>query len=278
MPRNAVILKLDVIFKKAFTEHDEMLRGLLCGLLQVEAVENIKIRNSEIVPDGIDGKFVRMDLNLEADGKLINVEMQYRVDSDFKDRALFHWSKLYGGELKSGEDYRKLKPSICINIVNFNLFDCSDYHSCFKVMEEERHEVLSDKCEIHFFELKKIGKSINKDDKVRLWLQLINAETEEELDMLEQTGVLPIQNAVRVVRDMSEDTRIREAARIREKAMHDEASAMNSARREGVEQGIRQGIQQGLQQGVRQGRQQMLDKLRELGISEEIIGKIEGQT
>jgi len=228
MGKDVIKLKLDVIFKKAFSEQDEMLRGLLSGLLQVpyESIQKIVIKNSEILPSSVDGRFVRMDLNLEVDGSLINVEMQYRSDADYKDRALFHWSKLYGGELKSGDTFKDLKRSITINILNHSIFDCEEYHSHFTVMECDRHEILSDKCAIHFFELKKIGKTPDKNNKMQLWLQLINAETEEELAMLEQTGVEPIQNAVRVVREMSEDTKTRELARLREKALLDELSAM----------------------------------------------------
>jgi len=51
--------------------------------------------------------------------------------------------------------------------------------------------------------------------------------------MLEQTGVEPIQNAVRVVHEMSEDTKTRELARIREKALLDELSAISSAEEKG---------------------------------------------
>ena len=79
---------------------------------------------------------------------------------------------MYSGELKSGDEYGELKQSIFINIINFNMFDCPECHSLFRIMETTRHEVLSEKCAIHFFELKKV----NKDNRMELWLQLINAE------------------------------------------------------------------------------------------------------
>ena len=47
-----------------------------------------------------------------------------------------------------------------------------------------------------------------------------------------------MQKAVRVIYDMSEDARIREAARLREKALHDEASALKNAKAEGIEEGM----------------------------------------
>jgi predicted transposase/invertase (TIGR01784 family) len=280
MGENAVRLKLDIVFKKTFSEYDELLHGLLADLLKkpYDSIKNIKIRNSEILPDSLTGKFVRMDLNVEADGELINVEMQYRLDANFKDRALFHWSKLYGGELKSGEDYGDLKPSICINIVNHNIFDCEEYHSCFRVLEENRLEMLSDKCAIHFFELKKIGKDIDKDDKTKLWLQLINAESEEEFAMLEQTGVAPIQKAVRVIREMSEDVKMQEIARMREKALHDEATALNGARREGEAIGLTKGRAEGRAEGNRETAKIIARNALRMGMNTDAVIQLTGLT
>ena len=52
--------------------------------------------------------------------------------------------------------------------------------------------------------------------------------------MLAQTGVVPIQKAVYVLHQMSEDEKIQEMARVREKALLDEATAMSGAKREGL--------------------------------------------
>ena len=114
-------------------------------------------------------------------------------------------------------------------------------------MEKNRHEVLTDKFGIHFFELKKIGKNPNKDNPMELWLQLINAETEEELDMLENTNVQEISKAILVLRELNADENMRRLAEIREKALHDEASAINSAEERGMAKGIVKGIEEGIE-------------------------------
>ncbi|MGN1305434.1 MAG: hypothetical protein ACI4YB_10425 [Oscillospiraceae bacterium] len=51
--------------------------------------------------------------------------------------------------------------------------------------------------------------------------------------MISQTNVPIMKKAVNVIYDMSEDTKIREIARLREKALHDEASALKNAKAEG---------------------------------------------
>jgi len=126
------------------------------------------------------------------------------------------------------------------------MFDCPEFHSHFTVMEKNRHEVLTDKCSIIFFELKKISKNANKNNRKELWLQLINAESKEELDMLAQTGVEPIQKAVYTLYQMSEDEKIQELAHQREISLHDEATRMGSARREGLVEGRAEGRREGM--------------------------------
>jgi len=280
MEENAVKAKLDVVFKKLMSENPDLLQDFLASMLKIpyESIKDIKILNSEILPETISGKFSRLDLKMDVDGKLINAEIQIKDTNEYKDRAMYYWTKLYGGDLKSGEDYIDLKTSITINIINFNLFDCREFHSEFTVMERTRYEVLSEKCAIHFFELKKIGKEINKEDKAELWLQLINAETKEEFDMLEQTGIAPIQRAVFVLHQMSEDEKTQEIARLREKALHDETTALNHATRKGLEKGIEKGIerQEGLQEGRQEERQEIIAKLRLSGMSEDEINRILG--
>lgn len=73
---------------------------------------------------------------------------------------------------------------------------------------------------------------------MELWLQLINAETEEDLTMLEQTNVQEINQAILVLRELNADEKIRYFADMREKALHDEASALHHAREEGMKLSI----------------------------------------
>ena len=66
---------------------------------------------------------------------------------------------------------------------------------------------------IHFFELREVGRELNASDRKKIWLQFINADKKEEFKMLENSNIPEISKAVRVIRDMSADTRMREAAR-----------------------------------------------------------------
>jgi len=243
---NLVRPKLDIIFKKMMSDK-ELLRSFLSNALKVaeDSIKEIEFLNTEILPENSEGKLSRMDLRLDVDGRSINCEIQVNKQHDYADRVLYLWARLFGGGLERGEPYGKLKESICINIVGFEMFSAPEYHSHFTVMETTRHEVLSDKCGIYFFDLTKIHdirEKVNIDDKLELWLQLINAETEEEFDMLEQTGVVPIQKAVSSIHAMRRDRAIRQAAFDREIDLHDEATRMEGARRDGKAEGKAEGI------------------------------------
>ena len=88
--------------------------------------------------------------------------------------------------------------------------------------------------------------------------------------MVEATSMPIIQKAVKVIYDMSEDTKIRELARLREKALHDEASALRQA----TEEGIAIGREEGIAIGEERQRNSMIEKMRAMGMTEEQIKSI----
>ena len=276
MGRSVVSAKLDIIFKKIFTENADMLHEFIADILDIpsESIKEIIIKNQELSPDNPEGKFSRLDLNLKVDDSLVNVEIQLKGELDFRDRALFYWSKLYTSELKSGDVYGNLKKAITINIINFNMFDGADYHTEIVTAIKGTDKIYSDKFSMHFFELKKVNQKVNPNNRRELWMQFLNADSEEDFEMLKETNVPIINKAVRVIYDLSEDTRIREAARIREKALHDEASALANAKNEGRAEGIAQGIAQGMIAGRAEGEASIIAKMKAFGMSEEQIKAI----
>ena len=249
MKRNIVKAKLDIIFKKLFGDekNKDILHAFISDILDIpyDSIDNIVIQNPELVPNAMDEKFSRMDVKLMVDDRLVNIEIQISNEGCFEDRTAYHWARLFTSDLKQGEDYGSLKQSITINIINFNMFECDEYHSSFSLREDTRHEKLTDKCAIHFFELKKIKRQPNPKDRKELWMQLINAESEEELDMLTKTEVPAIKKAANVIMDMSTDARLREEAWQREMMLHDRATALRTAREEGEKIGEKRGEKRG---------------------------------
>ena len=259
----------------------------MSALLEIprKSIEKITLNNVEITPEYLEQKFSRLDMKMDVDGKTVNVEMQVNYEPDFRERTLFYWSKLYSEELKTGDEYGSLKRTVCINLIDFNLFDCEDYHSQFSVMEHSRHEVLTDKLSIHFFELKK-SRKYHKNSPMDEWLDLINAETEGDLMEIQNSTVIPeVNKTILIIRNLSGDEKIRQEAYYREKRLHDEATALGHARREGIAQGRAEGRAEGLTQGraegLTQGRaetiHEMKQRMRDRGMTDDEIRAILGE-
>ena len=274
-----VKLKLDLIFKRVFgtEEHKNWLANLVANLLDIplESIENIEIQNTEIVPDYLNQKFLRLDFRVKVNDEIINIELQVHFEEDYAERTLYYWSKLYSEQLKVKDAYGDAEKTICINILNFNLFDCKEYYSSFKIMEESRHSILTDRFSIVFFELKKL-KNARKNKPVEVWLDLINAETEGDLEMIESTtNVKDIHDIIFTIREMSADEKTRYEAEMREKAIMDERSALTNSERRGFKKGEAIGLEKGKalgeKRGIEKGKVLGLEKGKALGIEEGMI-------
>lgn len=116
---------------------------------------------------------------------------------------------MYTGELQKNEDYLNLKNAIAINIIDFNIFDCEEYHSTFKIFEEHRKELLTDKFRIDFLELRKAKECKKRDsmtNKKQMWMDFLNTNAEDEKTLERLSSESPImKKAVAVLRQMSVD-------------------------------------------------------------------------
>ena len=283
-------LKLDIVFKKVFGDRTrpERIISLLAAILKIprRSIKSVIIENPEIPPEELQNKAIRLDLKLKLNDRTVNVEMQICHQSYYRDRTLFYWAKLFTEPLKSGEEYDELKETICINIINFNLFDKESYYSLYRPIDSETGEVLSEKFQIIFCELQKLEKYPDGSD-LYDWLCLINAETEADLMAIEErTSDKEISDTIVRVRELSADDNEKMLAFYRERALHDEASNLKWARNEGKAEGIiegrREGIKEGRKEGIKEGRKEgrregidtVLNALRLKGISEEIINSL----
>ena len=120
--------------------------------------------------------------------------------------------------------------------------------------------------QIHFFELKKVKDGINKSNRKNLWLQFIKSTKKEEFEMLRTAEMSELNKAINDLYDMNNNERLKELARMREKAMHDRASALEEA--------MQTGRAEGIAKGRANERAEMLDKMKAFGLSDDDIKKI----
>ncbi|MCL1857725.1 MAG: Rpn family recombination-promoting nuclease/putative transposase [Oscillospiraceae bacterium] len=228
-------LNNDILFKMLFVQYPELLKKLVAELLRItyDSIEKFEITNSEIPPETIGNKFCKLDINMFVNGQRVNIEIQVENEGDFPERSLFHWAREYSTALSEGENYAELPRTIIISIIYFKLFKCKEFHSEYQALEVTRHTPLTDKFNMHYFELPKLPQSVSADKSLELWLSLFKAKTEEELEKIEGLGVSVMKEAIGAYRHVSATKEFRELERMRSKARHDEAQALKNAEERG---------------------------------------------
>lgn len=187
--------KMDFVFKRIFgnEEHPNVLISFLNAVLNpVDPIKSVELKNHTAQKNYLEDEYSRLDvLAITNKGEHINIEIQLKDQYNIVKRSLYYWSKLYEGQLESGENYQKLSRTICINLLNFNLLNHNKFHTVYRLKDCETNEELTDVMELHFIELKKMKDIKNVKDiesKLEAWIYFINepeSEIVEELEKIE---------------------------------------------------------------------------------------------
>jgi predicted transposase/invertase (TIGR01784 family) len=282
MPKRLKILN-DFAFQKAFGEKGDepQLLALLNAVLErtgkgnLESVEIIEAKDLPAELAG--GKSGKLDvLGKLRDGTKVNVEVQIKNRYNLEKRSLYYWSRKYGGDFKSGEDYRDLMPVITVNIIDYSLFPTiEDYHTSYHLWEDRNKEVmLTDACELHYLDLVKFRKMKEYDlkDALQRWLVYFNEYSTEEMigEVVKMDGAIGL--AEEKLGMILRDPGLLRAYEGYEKAASDWTSGINGARREGRAAGEKAGREAGRQEGkIEVGR-----KLKSRGYGPDEIAEITG--
>ena len=232
--------KMDFVFKKIFgnEKHPNILISFLNAVLNPsDPIKSVTLQDTTIEKEYLTDKYSRLDVRATTDkGEHINIEIQLDNKYNMIKRSLYCWSKLYGGQLESGNDYQKLARTICINLIDFNLLNHDKFHSVYRLKDCETHEELTDIIELHFIELKKMKHVKHADEvksKLEAWLHFINqpdSEVVRELEAVESE----IKSAKAELIRLSGNKVERELFEKRRQAMLDEASALAFAEEKGA--------------------------------------------
>ncbi|MDR0570185.1 MAG: Rpn family recombination-promoting nuclease/putative transposase [Clostridiales Family XIII bacterium] len=217
----------DMLFKMLFVQHPDLLKRLVAGLLGVEvgSIGRFEVTNPEILPESWGEKFCRLDVNMTVDGQRVDLEIQVADEGDYPERSLYYWAREYSSALGEGQDYIELPRVVIVSILAFRLFGCEEFHSEFRPLEVARHEPLTDRQSLHYFELPKLPEVVSADDELKLWLALFKAETEEDLKQIEEMGAPVMEQAIGAYRRVTATEEFKEMERLRSRARHNEAAA-----------------------------------------------------
>lgn len=278
--------KNDYMFRATLQSNERVLRGLVCALMDLkeETVTECRIENPIILGEEIDEKTCVLDIKiLLNNSKRLNIELQTTDYKDWQDRSLLYLCRAFD-DLKKGDKYTELKPTIHIGILDFSPFpEEHEFYSEYQLMNVKTHVLYNSKFVMRVLNLTQIDGASEKEKQSDLyyWAQLFRATSWEEISMLAEKKEV-INEAVTTIQKLNADERIKMQCEAQEKYEHDMASAYSAGISQGVEQGIEMGIKvlilDNLETGIMP--EQICEKLQKrFGVSEqkarEYIGKYE---
>ena len=114
------------------------------GEAHLEPIVDLQYRNTHMGPLHWPGKSVRMDIVVkDSSDRLIDVEIQTYHQKYLLERSLFYWSRLYTKQLLMGHKYERLRPVICLNILEKPHFRGDSWYNLQTLQDTDHLTILS---------------------------------------------------------------------------------------------------------------------------------------
>jgi len=242
----------DYLFKFVFgrEERKRITLSFLNAVLEREETDeltDISFIDREFDPQFEEDKRSQLDIyGITSDGSQINIEVQLLNRHNMQKRTLYYWARMYQ-TLHKGEEYRDLRRSITINLLNFHLLPQENPHTMYGLYDIQSGHRLTDDLEIHFLEIPKFKiKSIKEMKRLEKWLAYFSNKLDEreteELAMSESA----ISEAIQAEQIFMQSDVERWQYEQREKALRDYLSEIRATRAEGRAEGCAEGRHLGI--------------------------------
>ena len=170
---------------------------------------------------------------------LIAVEIQIRNTGEMRERSLYYWTKLYEGQLHESETYHSLHPAVVITVLDFVEIPNDRVHNVFQIKNQDG-ALLTNHLTLHFLELPKLAQPAPRESTPLVrWLTFLKAQTKADREVLVKGDPI-MEKALNTLEFLSHDEQTRQRYEARQKALHDYATAIETAKREGREEGEHQ--------------------------------------
>ena len=237
---------LDVVFKLLFARNPELLRAMLSAVLAQE-ISELTVLNPELPGDLSSEKLIRLDIRVVLQtGKRVVVEMQIRVTAELAARVAYYTARDYGQQLRRGEDYGALTPTVTVLWVVEPMFSAQmRLHSIYEMRERVTQHLFSEDLTIHVLQLSKINEGPAEDETfteqaVRRWARFLTARTEPEFRELAKED-RTMASAEKALEKISQDPAAARLAQDREDALTFYNIGLAMSREEGKAEGKAEG-------------------------------------
>ena len=265
--------KNDIVFQSLFTQKNEEITNNFISALMEEKITKIEINTKkELYREKPEDKLGILDLEAEINDKeKVDIEVQLIDRKNLVERMLFYFSKLYASTIDKGEDYISAKKVVIISIIDYDLDltkEIKEMETIWNIIERKnKNLMLTDKLELHIIELRKAREEYekNKSNKKAQWMMFINNPNEMEVQEIMKENK-EIEEAVVIIKEMTEDEKLERLAFLRQKAIMDE-KAIYAA-------GLDKGEIKGREAGIKENQIEVAKKMKEKNIDINIIEEI----
>ena len=241
----------------------------------ITPVKDLTIKNPITMRNVFDEKEPILDVKAtDETGRILDVEIQSQDQGDFVHRSLYYWSRLYSEQMKKGNEYGKLNPVICINLIDFVLFkekSPAQYHSCHMIGDlDDPETLLTDHLRTHYIELPKIkpDPSVIPTDRLVKWMYYFKEEgilEDDEMKVIFKDDPI-FEQAHETFQQFTADDELKMRYEAREKLQRDQASAKAFA------------VRKAREEEKKETSLRIATSLKEMGEPVEIICKATGLT
>ena len=214
------------LFATVFQKNQETLKDLIAALLRIELKEivSLEILNPILPGQDIDHKSCIMDILVLLNGNIrVNLEMQVLDEGNWNERGVYYLAENLL-DLKKGEDYKNLKTTVQIGILDFDLWKSgkNPFYQVYELWDTEHDRVFTNKMKLCVLSLRQAEKAEERERQSGLydWAKTLTAETWEELQELSEKNE-KIKEAVETMITLTEDERVRIECMRQEKAERD---------------------------------------------------------
>jgi len=269
--------KIDYVFKRIFGEKgdEDILMSLINSILKGNpTIKELELLNTEYSKDGVISKGCRFDILAKTSNNIkINIEMQYYIDSNIKNRLIYYSDRLNVEEYKTGDKYDD-KNVISIWILANNINDreepISEILPCFIKKGKDDYEVFNDNKRIILLEIQKYKiTDENIKDLLTNWVNFLKTpECLENSEIIKKKENIEVEKALDKLEFMSKS----DAEKYHIQSMIDyEKTHLGN-----LSSALKKGREEGLKEGEKNRSIQIAKNMLEKGLDIKLISELSG--
>ena len=199
--------KSDLVFKKIFGYHPELLKSFLNAILPLPedcVIESLVYLPTESAPEIAAFKYSIVDVRcLDNHGRYFIVEMQVEWMKDFMQRMVYNAAATYVHQLKRGDAYKELSPVYGVAIINDTFDNSPDWFHHFKMTNAGNGSRTLEDIQLVLIELPKLKPTTLIEKKLAiLWLRFLK-EIDDRTEKIDEVflQVEPIKEALQLAQE-----------------------------------------------------------------------------